>query len=76
METFVGAKKVGCNKCFFCFQCLVEKEILYATESRITLEQALSNDVRCSSCGALLYTKEEKNNLTGQQKTEKIKNSL
>ena len=54
VKTFVGAKKVGCNKCIFCLQCLVEKEILYTVESQITAAIARKDNLRCSSCNCIL----------------------
>lgn len=56
--TYVGAKKVGCNKCIFCVQCLVDKEILYTVESQITPEIAIRDNLRCASCGCKLVTEE------------------
>lgn len=61
MKQYVGAKKVGCDKCIFCNQCLVEKEILYSTESQIHIEEALWDDLRCSSCGCRLASWGEDN---------------
>lgn len=58
-EIYVGAKKVGCNKCIFCRQCLFNKEILFTTESQITLSDAIKDDIRCSSCNSKLYTEEQ-----------------
>lgn len=56
--TYVGAKKVGCNKCIFCRECLIQKEILYAMESRITPETAIRDNLKCSSCGSNLVQPE------------------
>lgn len=56
---FVGAKKVGCTKCIFCRECLIQKGILYSTDSQITAETAIRDNLRCSSCGSKLVTEEQ-----------------
>lgn len=59
MDTIVGARKVNGCKCVLCTQCLVDKEVLYLWESRITLSQAIKDDIHCSSCKVKLYTEQQ-----------------
>jgi hypothetical protein len=57
---YVGARRVTGCKCVFCRSCLLHQEILYTTENMISLAQAIQGDLRCSGCGARLYTRKEK----------------
>jgi hypothetical protein len=56
---YVGAKKVGCDKCIYCRTFLVQKEILYATDSVISQKQAKTEGLRCSSCNCILHLQKE-----------------
>jgi hypothetical protein len=59
MKNYVGARKVNCDKCIFCRQCLIEKEILFTPESQISLSDAIKDEIKCTSCGSVLYSEEE-----------------
>jgi hypothetical protein len=68
MKNYVAAKGLNCN-CVFCRTCLVQKEILYATNSVISHKQAKREALTCSGCGCTLHLQKEskppKQNKTG-----------
>ena len=77
---FVGAKKVGCEKCVFCRQCLIDREILYSVDSLISQRQAKREVLSCSGCGCMLHLQKlngavSRNNKTSsEEKSQKQPN--
>jgi hypothetical protein len=68
MKNFVAAKGLNCN-CLFCRQCLVDREILFATDSVISQKQAKTDGLRCSGCGCMLSLQKENSAVSRNNKT-------
>jgi len=55
MKNYVGARSVQHNK-VYCRNCLVTQEVLYRYGTEIMPAEAKRGDLRCVSCGVVLYT--------------------